>query len=314
MKQTRLERLENEAIRLLREAAAAAERPALIRHAGAAGVVLADLARRAFLPAVFPFPLVDEDGGRGHDLLLVAEGAAGPEHQPWELLNVRPGGGAPTRVSPLAAWSELDIWRYLAHQKIGAAGDPPPGISRKLAETPAEVRVLICGAQDDVNGALARCLSGLVVAGREVAVVEAPAGEKGTGALLGQAWAADLVVLVIGAARGATAETRRQLVTLSALGTRRLVVAVSEMEQVGFGAGAFAAVQATYRKLASELALPADPVVPVSAVAGDNVAARSAATPWYEGPTLQDALAAAEPAPVAPADPPLRLPIQWVSE
>ena len=99
MKQTRLERLENEAIRVLREAAAVAERPALLRHAGAAGVVLLDLARNAFFPAPIPFPLVDEDAGRGHDLLLVPEGAAGLEQQPWDLVSVRPGGGEQAAVA-----------------------------------------------------------------------------------------------------------------------------------------------------------------------------------------------------------------------
>ncbi len=313
MKQTRLERLENEAIRLLREAAAVAERPALVRHADATGVVLMHLARKAFLPAPIPFVLVDEDGGRGHDLLVTA-GGVGPELQPWDLLTLRLGGGEPARVSPLAAWGELDIWRYLAREKIGAAGDPPPGISRKLAETPVEARVVICGAQDEGKSALARALAGLVVAGREVVVADPPAGEKGTGALLAQASLADLVVVVIAAGRGVTAETRRQLVALSALGVRRLVVAVSEMDLVGHDAGVFAAVQATTRKLASELGLPADPVVPVSSVAGDNVATRSAAMPWYEGPTLHDLVSSADPAPATRPDRPLRLPVQWVSE
>jgi bifunctional enzyme CysN/CysC len=337
MKQTRIERLENQGIRLLREAAAVAERPALVRQGGAAGVVLSHLARKAFLPAPIPFAVVEEEAvagaarAGGHDLLLVADATSGREPEPWDLLSLRPRGEGAARLSPLAEWSELDLWRYLAREKIGAAGDPPPGLSRKLAEAPVEVRLLICGAPGDGKSALARCITGegpaaasghparSTIVGREVVLIDPPASDKATGALMAQAWSADVVVLVVAVGRGITAETRRQLVTLSMLGIPRLVLAVNEMDLVGHGAAAFAAVQTSYRKLAGELGLPPElAAVPVSAVTGDNVATRSAATPWYQGPTLHEVIGAVDAngsSPVAnPVDRPLRLPVQWVSE
>jgi bifunctional enzyme CysN/CysC len=328
MKQTRLERLENEGIRLLREAAAVAERPALVRQAGAPGVVLLHLASKAFLPAAVPFPVVDGEaagaraGGQGHDLLLVADPTAARPREPWDLLNLRPRGDVAARLSPLAGWSELDLWRYLAREKIGAAGDPPPGLSRKLADAPVEVRVLICGARGDGKSALARCTEGGVAAagrfmlgGREVVLVDPPADEKGTGALVANAWSADLVVLVVAAGRGITAETRRQMLTLSVLGVRNLVLAVNEMDLVGHDAAPFTAVQAVYRKLAPELGLPAASLaVPVSGVTGDNVVTRSAATPWYDGPTLHEVIASVDVSEPSLVERPLRLPVQWVSE
>jgi bifunctional enzyme CysN/CysC len=325
MKQTRLERLENEAIRLVREAAAVAERPALVRDAGAAGVALLHLARKAFLPAALPFPIVDEEApaganGRGPDLLLVGGEAPGRQLEPWDLLNLRPRADQAARLAPLAGWSELDVWRYLAHEKVGAAGDPPAGISRKLAESPAEVRVVVCGAPGDGKSALAARLAGgataaprFTISGREVFLFDPPAGAAGTSALLAQASAADLVVLVVDAGRGITTETRRQLIALSALGVRRLVLAVNQMDRVAHQASAFADVQVAYRKLIGELGLSGDLVVPVSATNGDNVTARSAAMPWYDGPTLAELLAPAEARPNL-AQRPLRLPIQWVSE
>ena len=48
-------------------------------------------------------------------------------------------------------------------------------------------------------------------------------------------------------------------------------------------------------------------VVPIVAMAGDNIVARSAAMPWYDGPTLVTALDGFVHA-ADPIDAPLRLP------
>ena len=53
------------------------------------------------------------------------------------------------------------------------------------------------------------------------------------------------------------------------------------------------------------------PFVPCSALAGDNVFNKSENTPWYNGPTLFEAIDAVE-MPPQPPDRPLRLPIQDV--
>jgi sulfate adenylyltransferase subunit 2 len=58
-----LDALEAEAIYVLREAAAGAERPVLLYSAGKDSSVLLHLARKAFLPAPPPFPLLHVDTG-----------------------------------------------------------------------------------------------------------------------------------------------------------------------------------------------------------------------------------------------------------
>jgi sulfate adenylyltransferase subunit 2 len=58
---THLQRLEAEAIHILREAAAEAERPVMLYSAGKDSSVLLHLARRAFAPAPPPFPLLHID-------------------------------------------------------------------------------------------------------------------------------------------------------------------------------------------------------------------------------------------------------------
>lgn len=58
-----LKELESEAIYVLRETAAQFERPALLFSGGKDSIVITHLARKAFFPAKFPFPLVHIDTG-----------------------------------------------------------------------------------------------------------------------------------------------------------------------------------------------------------------------------------------------------------
>jgi sulfate adenylyltransferase subunit 2 len=58
---THLQRLEAEAIHIIREAAAEAERPVMLYSAGKDSSVLLHLARKAFHPAAAPFPLLHVD-------------------------------------------------------------------------------------------------------------------------------------------------------------------------------------------------------------------------------------------------------------
>ncbi|HEX2113190.1 MAG TPA: sulfate adenylyltransferase subunit CysD [Alphaproteobacteria bacterium] len=38
--------------------------------------------------------------------------------EPWRLFNTRLGQGESLRVFPLSNWTELDVWRYIAHEEI----------------------------------------------------------------------------------------------------------------------------------------------------------------------------------------------------
>src|SRR5688500_13024565 len=58
---THLQRLEAEAIHILREAAAEADRPVMLFSAGKDSSVLLHLARKAFAPQPPPFPLLHVD-------------------------------------------------------------------------------------------------------------------------------------------------------------------------------------------------------------------------------------------------------------
>jgi len=63
---THLERLEGEAIHILREVAGQCSNPALLFSGGKDSVVLLRLAEKAFRPGKFPFPLVHIDTGHNY--------------------------------------------------------------------------------------------------------------------------------------------------------------------------------------------------------------------------------------------------------
>ena len=192
--------LESEAIEILREGVATAERPVMLYSIGKDSSVLLHLARKAFWPAAVPFPLLhidtgwkfremiefrdrtaaepglelrvhtNEEGRRAginpfdhgsehytdvmktqalrqaldagrHDVIFGGarrdeEGSRAKErvfslrnhnHQwdpqrqrpeIWRLYNTRLLPGESLRVSPLSNWTETDVWRYVAAERI----------------------------------------------------------------------------------------------------------------------------------------------------------------------------------------------------
>ena len=95
---------------------------------------------------------------------------------------------------------------------------------------------------------------------------------------------ADLSVILIDARKGVLTQTRRHSFLVSLLGIRHVVLAVNKMDLVDYAQPVFEAIEADYRKFASELGLPTVTCIPISGVKGDNIVRHSAATPWYQGP------------------------------
>jgi len=145
---------------------------------------------------------------------------------------------------------------------------------------------------------------------RSFIVADAPGHEQYTRNMAVAASTADCAVVLVDARKGVLTQTRRHSRILALMGVRQVLLAVNKMDLVDWSAGRFAAIAQEYAALAQALGLAVQPV-PLSALSGDNLTARSAHTPWYDGPTLLDWL---ETAPTAqPQDAaPLRLPVQLV--
>ena len=122
---------------------------------------------------------------------------------------------------------------------------------------------------------------------------------------------AELAVVLIDARNGLVEQTRRHLAVMAFLRVPHVVLAVNKMDLVGFDEPTFRRIESEFAAVASSLGVPDVVTVPVSALHGDNVAARSRHTRWYRGPTLLEHLEAVPTGREAGAEP-MRFPVQLV--
>ena len=147
---------------------------------------------------------------------------------------------------------------------------------------------------------------------RKFIVADCPGHAQYTRNMATGASTADLAVVLVDARKGLLPQTRRHSYIVSLLGIGHVVLAVNKMDLVGYGRDAFEAIAEGYRALAAQLGIADVQCIPLSALEGDNLVARSANTPWYDGPALLEHL---ETVQVEAGDSggALRLPVQWVN-
>jgi bifunctional enzyme CysN/CysC len=157
---------------------------------------------------------------------------------------------------------------------------------------------------------------------RRYVIIDAPGHEEFLANAMTGASDADAAILVVDAERGVEDQTRRHVYLLSLLAVAHVIVAVNKIDAViesgavteGGSVAArerFEAVGDAARTALEAVGVSARAIVPVSARDGDNVASRSARTPWYGGPPLTELLAATAPRRESAETEPLRL---WVQD
>jgi bifunctional enzyme CysN/CysC len=122
---------------------------------------------------------------------------------------------------------------------------------------------------------------------------------------------AEAALLVIDAAEGVQENSRRHGYMMSLLGIRQLAVVVNKMDLVGWDRGVYDRIVREYGAFLDQVGIRPSSFIPVSARGGDNIADRSASLPWYQGPTVLEALDAFR-SEAAPVDRPFRMPVQDV--
>jgi len=146
---------------------------------------------------------------------------------------------------------------------------------------------------------------------RKFIVADCPGHEQYTRNMATGASTADLAVVLVDARKGVLTQTRRHSYICSLLGIRHVLLAVNKMDLVGHAEANFREIEAAYRDLATQLGIPEVTAIPVSALRGDNVSSRSAAMPWYTGPSLLEHLETVTIVPPT-ATTGFRMPVQWV--
>ncbi len=148
---------------------------------------------------------------------------------------------------------------------------------------------------------------------RKFIVADTPGHEQYTRNMATGASTADCAILMIDARKGILTQTRRHSIIATLLGIRHLVLAINKMDLVGYRQSVYDAIVADYRAFAQALPGRLDITpIPISALAGTNITARSPETPWYDGQSLMDYLETIEIAREA-ENLPLRMPVQWVN-
>ena len=120
-------------------------------------------------------------------------------------------------------------------------------------------------------------------------------------------------MLLVDARKGVLTQTRRHAAIVALLGIRSCRArGQQDGSRRTYDRGRFAEIAETFRAFAGRLGVGHVTAIPLSALRGDNVAKKSDAMPWYDGPALLPFLEEVE----VETDPPgggFRMPVQWVN-
>ncbi|NOZ89254.1 MAG: translation elongation factor EF-1 subunit alpha [Crenarchaeota archaeon] len=154
-------------------------------------------------------------------------------------------------------------------------------------------------------------------------IIDAPGHRDFIKNMITGASQADAAILVVSARKGefeagmsAEGQTREHLILAKTMGIDQIIVAVNKMDapDVNYSKQRYEQIVAILKKFMKGLGYKVDqiPFIPVSAWTGENLIERSPNMPWYNGPTLVEALDNYIQPPKKPVDKPLRIPIQNV--
>jgi bifunctional enzyme CysN/CysC len=147
---------------------------------------------------------------------------------------------------------------------------------------------------------------------RKFIVADTPGHEQYTRNMATGASNSDVAVILVDARKGILTQTRRHSFIVALLGLKDVVLAVNKIDLMDYSQAVFDQIVAEYRAFAAQFGFRTLVPIPISARHGDNVIARSANTPWYDGPSLLDHLDTLEVEDGAHTRP-FRLPVQWVN-
>jgi sulfate adenylyltransferase large subunit len=146
---------------------------------------------------------------------------------------------------------------------------------------------------------------------RKFIIADTPGHEQYTRNMATGASTAELAIVLVDARKGVLQQSRRHAYIAWLLGIPHVVVAINKMDLVDYSAEVFDRIVDEFEAFARELGLRGAIYIPISALEGDNVVARSERMRWYRGPSLLEHL---ESVPVARREAalPMRFPVQYV--
>jgi bifunctional enzyme CysN/CysC len=125
---------------------------------------------------------------------------------------------------------------------------------------------------------------------REYIVIDAPGHIEFLKNMITGASRAEAALLVIDAKEGILENSKRHGYLLSMLGIRQVAVLVNKMDLVGYGGQVFRAIEKEYGDFLRGFNIRPDAFIPMSALNGMNMTAKSPEMPWYTGPSVLEQL------------------------
>jgi bifunctional enzyme CysN/CysC len=121
---------------------------------------------------------------------------------------------------------------------------------------------------------------------RKFIIADTPGHIQYTRNMVTGASTANLALILVDARKGIVEQSRRHAVLSSLLHVPHLVLCVNKMDLVDFDQDRFEEIRLEFESFAARLDVEDLTTIPVSALHGDNVSARSETMAWYEGPSL----------------------------
>src|ERR687898_27539 len=121
---------------------------------------------------------------------------------------------------------------------------------------------------------------------RKFIIADTPGHIQYTRNMVTGASTADLAIVLVDARKGMVEQSRRHAFIVTLLRVPHLVVAINKMDLVDYAQDVFEEIRQEFSAFATKLSVPDLTVIPIAALHGDNVASRSEAMPWYDGPSL----------------------------
>jgi bifunctional enzyme CysN/CysC len=147
---------------------------------------------------------------------------------------------------------------------------------------------------------------------RKFIIADTPGHEQYTRNMATGASTVDTAVILVDARHGVLEQTRRHSVICSSLGIKKVVLAVNKIDLVEYDETVYRDIVSAFNEFAKALTFGEITPIPISALKGDNVVARSSKSPWYHGPTLLGYLETIDVRSVEKSYP-MRIPVQWVN-
>ncbi|TFF83866.1 MAG: translation elongation factor EF-1 subunit alpha [Promethearchaeota archaeon] len=149
-------------------------------------------------------------------------------------------------------------------------------------------------------------------------IIDAPGHADFVKNMITGASQADAAILVVSGKKGemevgiaANGQTREHAYLAQTLGVKQLVVAINKADNYEYSEDRYNECKESISGLLKQIGYPVKNIkfVPTSGMTGENLTDKSDKMPWYDGPTLIDAIDEFE-IPPKPTDKPLRVPIQ----